>query len=295
MILNNARGFEYGVRHFYSPKSGLLAQIISESLELPLENAQWLITFGCVYVEKQRIAPQIGDEDIWIHQGQYLRVHTKPRRFPLEKRAGSVELVFENTNFVIVNKPHGLPCHPTVDNLQENLLAEWALKYPDKPLFLTHRLDVPTSGLLVLAKNAQAQTAFNGLLKSGQLKKTYHAELSKTPSCWGLWEHWMEPSPKAPKNVAAQAQGNDWQQCLLEINPLQNKENSVIAEVQLLTGRTHQIRAQASFMNCPIVGDIAYGGPRLYDYERIHLSAVQICFEDVISNERIEVTIDRSF
>lgn len=283
MNLTNARGFEYGVRHFYSPKSGLLSEVLCEVLSIDHVRSSWLINFGCIYLESKRCT-----DDLLIQEGQYLRAHTLPRRFPRECRSANLKLIWQNENYLILDKPHGLPCHPTVDNIHENVLAEWNLAHPEQVALLTHRLDVPTGGLLVLAKNLKAQTAFNNSLKEGKIQKTYQAFLTSDPVNLGLWEHWMEPSPKAPKNVVEKCSAEShWQQCLLNIS-----KPAEFYEIQLITGRTHQIRAQCKAMGAPIIGDTAYGADKVYDYERIELKAVRIEFFDALSGINIITTLD---
>lgn len=283
MILTNARGFEYGVRHFYSPRSGSVVDILSEVLNVSAVEAEWLLHFGSIYLEKKRIT-----QNQIIQEGQYLRAHTKPRRFPIERRSGIPRIVWENENYLVVDKPHGLPCHPTVDNLHENLLAELNQHHQ---LLLTHRLDVATGGLLVLAKSLEAQSLFNIRLKEGLIEKKYVARLTARPTSLGLWEHWMEPSPKAPKTVHdAQSPSGDLLRCLLEIEDMERG----LYKIHLLTGRTHQIRAQSQAMHAPIRGDVAYGSAKIYDYERIDLKSVELQFVDPIHQEKIEISIDHN-
>ena len=284
MILTNARGFEYGVRHFYSPKSGSVVDILSEVLNVSALEAEGFLQLGGVYLEKKRIT-----ENLSLNEGQYLRVHTKPRRFPKEKRSGSTKVVWENENYLVVDKPHGLPCHPTVDNLHENLLAEIN---QNNHLFLTHRLDVATGGLLVLAKSLTAQSQFNRALTEGKIQKHYMARLSLPPASLGLWEHWMEPSPKAPKTVHShQGPASDYLNCLLEIENLEKD----LYKIKLITGRTHQIRAQAKAMGAPICGDTSYGAEKIYDYERIELKAVELKFMDPVSDQQIQLELECDF
>lgn len=163
--MQNARGFEYGVRHILSPLAGKLSQSVCEELSISLEEFEFLLNFGAIYYKGQRIL-----EDITVSQQDYIRVHTKPRRFPMELLQKRDLIVFENENFVVLNKPAGIPVHPTVDNIKENILffIEQHFKHS---LYVTHRLDVPTQGLIVYAKNKEFQSAFNKLLISQAITK----------------------------------------------------------------------------------------------------------------------------
>lgn len=106
----------------------------------------------------------------------------------------------------------------------------------------------------------------------------------------------MEDSPKAPKNVHLLRQKESWQLCQLKAELVENETpGKIIGRFELITGRTHQIRAQSKAMEAPLVGDVAYGAPKIYDYERIHLTATEIHFEDPLSKESIHHKIKRSF
>src|SRR5687768_14095660 len=128
--MQSGRGFEYGVFHILSHRNGPLSEVIHEKLELTLAETNDLIQRGAVYVEQKRCI-----QDTAITVEQLVRVHTKPRRFT-RPVAWHERVLHETTDFVIVDKPSGLPCHPTVDNLQENLLIQLKneLGYP---LYLT--------------------------------------------------------------------------------------------------------------------------------------------------------------
>ena len=168
----------------------------------------------------------------------------------------------------MVNKPGGLPMHPTLDNLYENLVSGF-----NRKLFVTHRLDVPTSGLVVIAKTAAYQSLFNNVISGREIEKTYQA-LTLKQVTMGLKKHFMKVSERAPKEVTLVEPSQDnlsqWDECLLEVlecRPTEFKAGIVLApgyeaKVRLLTGRTHQIRVHAAYIKHPIVGDLLYTGPR---------------------------------
>ncbi len=122
--MQTSRGFEYGVIHFLAPEGGQLLEVINRHLQI--ENAQFklLLEFGAVYLTNQRLTPkenQTIDElmQIEIKQNDYLRVHTKPRRFPIFSM--KPRIVYEDEQMLVVDKPAMLPVHASVDNLKENL------------------------------------------------------------------------------------------------------------------------------------------------------------------------------
>jgi 23S rRNA pseudouridine1911/1915/1917 synthase len=268
-------GFEYGVKHILSPRSGLLNDTLISSLDISFDEVNELLKLGSIYLEGVRTR-----ENCEILEGAYIRAHTKPRRFPKNDYNWEERLLFRDENFVVVNKPAGLPVHPSVDNCLENLQM-YLSAHLQQDLFVTHRLDVPTSGLIVLARNRDFLPLFNHLLASRAVKKFYRARVHGIKLTEGLVTHYMEPSPRAPKTVSSKPQPA-WQECQLRILSVENfaDVNEQDVRIELLTGRTHQIRAQLSALGAPICGDVMYGAPKKYDLERIDLEAEILEFLD---------------
>lgn len=278
------RGFEYGVRHFLSPREGELLDIVAETLTLEIPRAQELLHLGAIYVNGQRCR-----ENLHLPEQTYLRVHSKPRRFK-DPGLWNERVVFENADFIIVNKPSSLPCHPSVDNIQENLLAFLSQSRKEEFL-LTHRLDVPTSGLLVLARHKKFQSAFNSLLMTRHLRKVYRAVCVGNPPHLGLHRHYMEPGLRAPKKIRPDPmeKGLLCELSVLASEALNNAEFEV--RLQLHTGRTHQIRAQMAFLGAPVRGDVAYGAPQIYAEEKIDLTACELAFSNPLDEHSYEFKI----
>lgn len=262
---------ETGVVHFISTKSGLWSQLVADEIG---ESAGFLLNLaelGGVYLNNCRVYA-----DCEIRDKDYLRLHTDPRRYPavpLHER-----IVFENDDLIVIDKPAGLPCHPTVDNARENLL-EFLKLQTGKEIFLTHRLDVPTSGLLVFGKNLQSQTLFHELLKERKVQKFYEADVELPGPEIGLYEHHMVKSRYAPKIIQAEP-SSETQNCQLRILSKTENANSVTLRIELLTGRTHQIRAQLGFLGFPIIGDVLYQTLSTVktDEETIALRCVELRF-----------------
>lgn len=269
------RGHEYGVFHFFSAKTGLLSEILALEASLSQDTIRELFHLGSIYVNHHR---QIVDEP--FPQGSYIRVHTKPRRFSAKINL-QTDLLADEKDFLVIHKPAGFPVHDSVDNIRENLLRtlEEQLKIE---LFITHRLDVPTEGLILYAKNAEFQKKFNEALTKKRTRKIYRAELCSSegsPLTPSLITHYMKKSFRAPKELTNEPMINT-QECQLKIlNIKTSPQNNLEVEIDLLTGRTHQIRAQMSYVGHPVVNDTLYGAPPLSTDNKIHLTAEQLQFE----------------
>jgi len=222
-----------------------------QSLELFLGGKvlPWLIEFGAVYVNHKRVvdpAFNVDPEDV-------IRVHTNPKRYNLDKEKIRSQITFQNEHFLVVNKPSGLPVHPTLDNLYENLLCAFEF-----PVYVTHRLDVPTSGLVVVAKTKMYQAVFNKLLLERKVSKVYEAQVEKFVAP-GEYIHYMQKTVTAPKSFSHSDNGG--LECRLIVHSCDKKENNTFKLIiELLTGRTHQIRGQLALEGAPIIGDEMYGG-----------------------------------
>lgn len=256
------RGEAYGVIHRVAAQSNLLIDLVAAQIGGDLRRAAELIKLGSVFVGGKRTLRA----DQSVNSDASFRIHTNPRRFAVSLLADPLPVAFEDEDFLVVNKPAGLPVHALVDNVQENVLAEIS-KRTKLNLHVTHRLDVGTSGLLVLAKSKVAQAKFNHWLVTHQVEKHYAAVCTGTYTEFSnvllelgpVWTHYMQPSRVAPK-VVARAKIPDWLTCRLKILDYQATESNCLhVRIQLLSGRTHQIRAQLSVEGFPIIGD------RLYD------------------------------
>jgi 23S rRNA pseudouridine1911/1915/1917 synthase len=289
MIQN--RGFEYGVIHLRNEMAGPLTESLATQLNLSSTEIQRLLNFGAIYLENKRIT-----QNTDLKLNDYLRIHTRPRSFN-RKVIWSEQIFWQNEDFIVVDKPSGIPCHSTVDNLYENVQAQLEATLA-RPIFLTHRLDVPTSGLLVYGKTTKTQSDFNRALNQSEVSKIYEAivELpaefpSKLPAeqatdsayekilpPLGTQVHYMEPSPRAPKKVHNH-QAPGYLRCELIILDAEKIGNQAHVKIELKTGRTHQIRTQLSHLGFPIVGDTQYGAQALTPakpWDEIKLRATQI-------------------
>jgi RluA family pseudouridine synthase len=265
------------VRHLLSSQKISLSEFILSQLEISSEYFFELLDLGSIYLNQERCTTnQV------LSPGDYVRVHMAPKRFPALPQSTEELIAAQEKDFIIIKKPQGYPCHPLVDNCREDLLTQLQTRLK-RPLYLTHRLDIGTGGLWLLALTPEFQKQFNQMLQDKKVEKKYFARVE------GKWDekqtrlvHYMKPGLRAPREIFAENE-NGFQRCELEITKIfAISESFSDLQIHLLTGRTHQIRAQMGFMGYPIHGDTMYGSRSDYktgNLERWTLWASNLNFE----------------
>jgi 23S rRNA pseudouridine1911/1915/1917 synthase len=242
------------VRHLLSPKKISLCEFIISQLEISSEYFFELLDLGAIYLNQNRCF-----SDSALSPGDYVRVHISPKRFPILEKTEKELVVAKEKDFIVINKPQGYPCHPLVDNCREDLLSQLERILKTR-LFLTHRLDIGTGGLWLLGLTPEFQKSFNHLLQQKKIHKKYVARVENR---WTQTDfsfvHYMKPALRAPREVFNQAE-EGFLKCELEVDEVLGHQNDLSdLKLKLLTGRTHQIRAQMAFLGHPVMGDVMYG------------------------------------
>lgn len=274
-------GFNQSILHFVTEQEDSLENIWDFIIKniLPAQNSQKnmqdlelnlkdLLDLGAIYLQEKRLEKDQKKLNLWAPQGALLRFHLQPRRYDFPWENLTSQIFYENENYLVLNKPAGVPVHPTVDNEMENVLFQLSQRV-SYPVYMIHRLDVETQGLLLLAKSKMAQSFFSEMFSERKISKSYQAIISSGTLAPGLKRHWMLNSKLSPKKLF-EHEINDSKICELEVLsvcPLKKNSFSLsslneysVATIKLITGRTHQIRAQLAYVGCPIVGDSVYGG-----------------------------------
>ena len=178
---------------------------------------------------------------------------------------------------------------PLVDRLKEYIKAKY-----DKPgnvfLGVVHRLDRPASGAVLFARTGKALGRMNGMLREGTIQKIYWAVVKNRPVPEsGHLVHFLRKNEAQNRSYVVNQEVQGSKRAELVYRLLHSGERYHLLEIELLTGRHHQIRAQLATIGCPIKGDIKYGFPRTNEDGSIHLHARRIEFQHPISKEVIRI------
>lgn len=209
----------------------------------------------------------------------------------------SKNILFEDNHIMIVNKPFGQPTQSDVsgDLSLEDEIKEFIKKRDKKEgnvfLGVVHRIDRPVSGAVVFAKSSKALRRLNEMVKERELGKVYWAIVSaKPPKEQGSLVHYVGRHPKINKSAAYDTPREGTKLAKLNYELICVSMNFYLLEVQLITGRHHQIRAQLSKVGMPIKGDLKYGAERSNKVGGISLHARKVSFQHPVTKELIEVT-----
>ena len=182
----------------------------------------------------------------------------------------------------------------TGDAPLSDILKEYIKEKYNKPgnvyLGVVHRLDRPTSGAVIFAKTSKALGRLNKMLRDKQIDKTYWAVVKNKPSKPSeTLINYLRKNPKNNKATVFNKETNDTKKAVLHYKTIKSLDNYHLLEIDLETGRHHQIRAQLSNINCPIKGDLKYGFDRSNKDAGIHLHARKINFIHPVNNKQIEI------
>ncbi len=209
-----------------------------------------------------------------------------------------LSILFEDNYLLAIDKPAGLQSdkdrwrNPSA----EAQVAEYFRKtFPWKKQLvagLAHRLDRPVSGVLLFAKTPAAVKGLAAQFEARTIGKFYLAILEKCPpQDEGELVHWLKKDDQEKRSIVVNPHLKASQQCRLRYKILQKKGEKCLAEIELLTGRYHQIRVQMATIGCPVLGDEKYGGkPIKSGVSMIYLHAHRLVFDHPKTGERMEVT-----
>ena len=205
-------------------------------------------------------------------------------------------VVYEDNHIIVVNKTASeiVQADKTGDTPLSETVKQYLNEKYQKPgnvfLGVTHRLDRPVSGLVIFAKTSKALTRLNEMFRAGEVKKTYWAVVKNAPKeSEGELVHFLVRNEKQNKSYAYDKEVPNSKKAVLDYRLIGRSENYYLLEVDLKTGRHHQIRCQLAKMGCPIKGDLKYGSPRSNPDGCICLHARRVRFVHPVSKELIEL------
>ena len=209
-----------------------------------------------------------------------------------------MEVLYEDNHIIAVNKTCSeiVQGDKTGDTPLSEIVKAYIKEKYNKPgevfLGVTHRLDRPTSGVVLFARTSKALTRLNAMFQSHeQIQKTYWAIVQGCPKqAEGRLENWLIRNEEQNKSYIVKPNANNAKKAILCYRTLVRGENYTLLEVNLETGRHHQIRCQLAAIGCPIKGDLKYGAKRSNPDGGISLHARQIAFIHPVSKQPLCIT-----
>ena len=209
----------------------------------------------------------------------------------------NLQVLHEDNHLIIVNKRPGdiVQGDKTGDKPLSEVVKEYLKEKYQKPgnvfLGVTHRLDRPTSGIVVFAKTSKSLTRLNKMFANKEVDKTYWAMVKQKPKKErDTLIHWLKKNTKNNKSSAYLREIQDGKRAVLHYQLLKSLENYHLIEINLETGRHHQIRCQLASIGSPIKGDLKYGFDRSNKDASIHLHSRQIEFIHPVGKNNIAIT-----
>lgn len=208
-----------------------------------------------------------------------------------------IDVVYEDNHLLALNKASGVLSQgdktgdDSILEVGKAYLIDKYKKSGEAYLGLPHRLDRPTSGLILLAKTSKALSRLNKMFQDHEVEKTYWAVVKEKPQPPnGHLRHYLRRDRQKNKSTASDRETKDSKLAELDFQTLLSLDNYHLLEVKPKSGRHHQIRSQLSKIGCPIKGDLKYGFPRSNPDASIHLHARSIAFIHPVKKEKLRIT-----
>ena len=236
------------------------AYISSQDEEITRTSAQRLIEQGNILVNgnKQKVSYKVSNGDIITIE------EVKPQEIELKAQEIPIEIIYEDTDIIIVNKPKGMVVHPANGNPDGTLVNAIMAICKDslsgiggeiRP-GIVHRLDKDTSGLLIVAKNDKAHVNMSEQIKNHEVKKTY---IALVRGCIKENEATIDmPIGRSNSDRKKMAVNKNGKNAVTHIKVLKRYDKYTLLEINIETGRTHQIRVHLSHIGFPVIGDYIY-------------------------------------
>ncbi len=209
----------------------------------------------------------------------------------------NLQVLFEDNHLIIINKRTGdiIQGDKTKDTPLVEIVKEYLKIKHDKPgnvyLGVIHRIDRPTSGIVMFAKTSKALSRMNAMLKNQDVNKLYWAITQNKPdNKTGKLIHWLRKNPKNNKSTHFSKETANTKKAILNYKILKTLDNYYLLEIKMESGRHHQIRCQLQAIGCPIKGDIKYGSKRTNKDGSIDLHARNLQLIHPVTKKEIDIT-----
>lgn len=200
-------------------------------------------------------------------------------------------IIYKNNQLIAFNKPATLTVQS--DKTGDKALIDLAEIYTKSRLSLIHRLDRPASGIVLFSKTKKATQTLNAQFQDRKIQKKYLAVVKNKPAeVSGSIVHYLRKNQKDNRTTAFEKEVAHSKKAELNYKLIGSIENYHLLEIDLITGRHHQIRSQLSAIGCPIKGDVKYGFKRGNKDRSINLHAWKLTFNHPVTKERVELTAD---
>ena len=206
-------------------------------------------------------------------------------------------VLFEDNHIIIINKRAGdiVQGDKTGDKPLSDVIKEYIKEKYQKPgnvfLGVVHRLDRPTSGIVLFARTSKALERLNKMLRERTIKKTYWAVVNGIPKKEeNTLINYLRKNPKNNKSTVFRQETEGSKKAILHYKNIKKIDNYSLLEIDLETGRHHQIRAQLSAMGTTIKGDLKYGADKSNKDGSIHLHARKVEFSHPVTKEEITIS-----
>ncbi|NMH69656.1 RluA family pseudouridine synthase [Bacillus sp. RO3] len=224
-----------------------------------------------------------------VHPGDTLQIHLfKKVDYDVPPTYGVLDVLYEDEHLIVVNKPAGIDTHPNhpgeTDTLSNLVAYHHQARGEYCRVMHIHRLDRDTSGAVIFAKHALSKAILDRLLTERKIKRTYHALVHGT--LLRKKGTITEPIGRDRHHNTRRRVSPSGQDAITHYKVLETETSTTMVEVQLDTGRTHQIRVHMSHIGHPLVGDTLYGGKPIVKRQALH--AARISFPHPLTGERIE-------
>jgi 23S rRNA pseudouridine1911/1915/1917 synthase len=203
--------------------------------------------------------------------------------------------IFLDNHLIAIYKPFGIPVQPDKSNKISllEITKDWIKHKYNKPgnvfLGLLHRLDQPVAGIVLFARTTKAASRLSAQFRENTIKKYYQASLLSQPDQpEGVLIHYLRKE-KFLKATVFPRETEGAKRAELSYRTLKSTSCGNVLEIQLKTGRFHQIRSQLAFIGTPIIGDVKYGAPFSLPEKKIGLIAYKMIFKHPITKESIEI------